>query len=154
MNSQIAPKYVRLRALAGLVVLIVTAPVVLAQNYSISWWTVAGGGGASTGGVFSLCGTMGQPAAGTAMTNGSYSITGGFWALPVAVQSGEAPALTILPASPGQATISWAPNTPGFVLQSSPGLDSPAWANAPSGATNPVVVPANVPTRYYRLVKP
>ena len=40
------------------------------------------------------------------MTNGQYSITGGFWALPVAVQVTSAPQLPIVPATPGNATIS------------------------------------------------
>ena len=39
------------------------------------------------------------------MTNGQYSVTGGFWVLPVAVQSVGAPLLTIVPAAPGQAAI-------------------------------------------------
>ena len=41
------------------------------------------------------------------MTNGPvtgtnyYSVTGGFWALPIAVQTVGAPLLTIVPAAPG-----------------------------------------------------
>jgi hypothetical protein len=73
--------------------------------------------------------------------------------LPVAVQTTGAPTLTIAAAAPGQATISWTPPTPGFVLQET-GLLSPAnWTNSPSGATNPVVVPATLPTKFYRLFK-
>ena len=48
------------------------------QSYSIDWNKVAGGGGVSTGGVYTVTGTIGQPDAG-AMTGGSYSLTGGFW---------------------------------------------------------------------------
>jgi hypothetical protein len=88
-----------------------------AQSYSIDWYTIDGGGGTSTGGVYSVSGTIGQPDAGGPMTNGEYSVTGGFWALPTAVQVTNAPTLTIAPATPGNATISWSPNTPGFVLQ-------------------------------------
>ena len=105
-----------------------------AQSYSIDWSTIDGGGGTSTGGV--------------------YSVTGGFWVLPTAVQSSNAPTLLIGPAAPGFATISWTPATPGFVLQSSPTLTPPAWNNAPSGATNPITVPATLPARFYRLFKP
>ena len=50
-----------------------------AQSYSIDWFTIDGGGGTSTGGVYSVTGTIGQPDAGGPMTNGSYSVTGGFW---------------------------------------------------------------------------
>src|SRR4249920_2035156 len=90
-----------------------------AQTYSINWFSIDGGGGASAGGVYSIRGTIGQPDAGGPMTNGQYSVTGGFWALPQAVPVVGALTLTILPATPGHATISWTPNTPGFVLQES-----------------------------------
>ena len=62
------------------------AGVALAQ-YTIDWWKVAGGGGTSTGGVYAVSGTIGQHDAGGPLTNGPYSLTGGFWALPVAVQT-------------------------------------------------------------------
>ena len=125
-----------------------------AQSYSIDWFTIDGGGGTSTGGVYSVNGTLGQPDAGGPMTGGNYSLTGGFWALPTAVQSSNAPTLLIGPAAPGFATVSWTPATPGFVLQVSPALTPPAWTNAPSGATNPIPVPATLPARFYRLSKP
>jgi hypothetical protein len=41
---------------------------------------VDGGGGTSTGGVYTLSGTIGQPDASAAMTGGAYTLTGGFWA--------------------------------------------------------------------------
>ena len=49
-----------------------------AQQYSIDSQTIDGGGGTSTGGVYSLSGTIGQPDAGT-MSGGNYSLAGGFW---------------------------------------------------------------------------
>jgi hypothetical protein len=49
--------------------------------YSIPWSTIDGGGVLnSTGGSFTLSGTVGQPDAGGPMTGGSFSLTGGFWA--------------------------------------------------------------------------
>ena len=65
-----------------------------------------------------------------------------------------APTLMIVPTTPGQATISWTPATPGFVLQESWSLSPANWTNSPSGATNPIVVPAAVTTKFYRLFKP
>ena len=126
----------------------------LAQSYSIDWHTIDGGGGTSTGGVYSVRGTIGQPDAGGAMTNGQYSVTGGFWVLPQAVPTVGAPTLTIARAASGQATISWAPATPGFVLQESATLSPPNWTNSPSGTTNPVTVPAVPPRKFFRLFKP
>jgi hypothetical protein len=57
----------------------------------IDWHTVDGGGYTfSTGGAFSLGGTIGQPDAG-AMSGGAYSLTGGFWviSLPLTVLRGD-----------------------------------------------------------------
>jgi hypothetical protein len=143
-----------LRLCVSAVILLVGVSVAVAQNYSIDWFTIGGGGGTSTGGVYSVSGTIGQPDAGGPMTNGQYSVTGGFWALPTAVQVVGAPTLTINPASPGNATISWTPNPPGFVLQETLSLSPTNWINSVSGATNPVVVPATLPTKFYRLFKP
>ena len=123
-------------------------------QYSIDWFKIAGGGGTSTGGVYSVSGTIGQPDAGGPMTNGQYSVTGGFWALPTAVQVIGAPSLTIAAAAPGQATISWTPNTSGFGLQETMGLSPINWVNSASHATNPIVVPATLPRKFYRLFKP
>jgi hypothetical protein len=61
------------------------------QSYTIDWYKIAGGGGTSTGSVYSISGTIGQPDASGAMTGGSYSLTGGFWALISLVQTPGAP---------------------------------------------------------------
>lgn len=140
---------------AGLVALLLFGTrLANAQSYSVDWSKIAGGGGTSTGGVYSLSGTIGQPDAGGAMTNGQYSVTGGFWVLPQAVPVTGAPTLTIAPAASGNATVSWAPATPGFVLQESASLSPANWTNSPSSATNPVTVPAVPPRKFYRLFKP
>lgn len=57
------------------------AAAALAQSYSIDWHTVDGGGGASSGGAFSLSGTIGQPDAQTlpVMSGGTFELTGGYW---------------------------------------------------------------------------
>ena len=123
-------------------------------QYAIDWSKIAGGGGTSTGGVYSVSGTIGQPDAGGPMTNGQYSVTGGFWVLPQAVQTEGAPTLTIAKGAPGFANISWTPASTNWVLQERVNLTSGIWINSPSGATNPIVVPANLPTKFYRLVKP
>ena len=125
-----------------------------AQIYSIDWYKVAGGGGTSTGGVYSVSGTAGQHDAGGPLTNGVYSLTGGYWALPIAVQNTNAPTLAIVPAAPGWAVISWTPSTPGFVLQETASPSPTNWINSSSGPTNPITVPAVPPSKFYRLHKP
>ncbi len=64
-----------------------------AQPFSIDRFTVAGGGGTSTGGTFALNGTSGQPEAGR-MSDSRYTIEGGFWSLPGA-NSPAVPSTTI-----------------------------------------------------------
>ncbi len=47
---------------------------------SISWYTMDGGGGTSTGGSFTVSGTIGQPDASGPLTGGTFTVSGGFWA--------------------------------------------------------------------------
>src|SRR6266704_3127395 len=83
------------KVLLLLVVLSLAAPAVRAQNYSIDWFTIDGGGGTSTGGVFSVSGTIGQPDAGR-MSGGNYTLDGGFWGIIAAVQTPGSPLLLVV----------------------------------------------------------
>jgi len=48
-------------------------------GYNLTWNTFDGGGATfSTGGTYSLGGTIGQPDAGS-LSGGSYTLNGGFW---------------------------------------------------------------------------
>ena len=152
MNAQ-PPTGMKTIRFSLIVALTVICGAVRAQ-LAIDWFSIDGGGGTSTGGVYSVSGTIGQPDPGTPMTNGQYSIIGGFWALPIAVQTLGSPTLKIVPGPPGQATVSWTPNTPGFVLQEALILSPANWINSLSGATNPVVVPATATRKFYRLSRP
>ena len=58
-------------------VFLLMAGLALGQ-YEISWYTIDGGGGTSTGGQYVLTGTIGQPDADWA-TSGVYELLGGFW---------------------------------------------------------------------------
>jgi len=48
--------------------------------YAIASFTVDGGGGTSTGGAFTMSGTIGQPDAGATLSGGGFTLQGGFWA--------------------------------------------------------------------------
>ena len=48
-------------------------------GYDLSWWTADGGGGTSSGGNYSLSGTIGQPDAGPILSGPGYQLSGGFW---------------------------------------------------------------------------
>ena len=142
------------RLIGALLTFLAVTASVCAQSYSVDWSKIAGGGGTSTGGVYSASGTIGQPDASGAMTNGQYSVTGGFWALPIAVQTTNAPILQIVPATPGFAAVSWSPPTPGFTLQASDSLSPASWVMVPGATNPPVLVPATLPAKFYRLFKP
>lgn len=70
--------------MAFLPVVLGVSAVWAANQYAISWSTIDGGGRInSAGGIYSLSGTIGQPDAGVGpLSGGSYSLTGGFWAMP------------------------------------------------------------------------
>lgn len=139
------------RTITGLIALAGLTTAAHGQTYSIDWFTIDGGGGTSFGGSYSLSGTIGQPDAGT-MIGGNYSLTGGFWSIQ-AIDTPGFPRLSIAPAG-DNVIISWTPSTPGFVLQGNGSLTAASWADAPSGSTNPISVPASAAARYYRLRKP
>ena len=120
-------------------------------DYAVDWSTADGGGATSSGGVYSVSGTIGQPDAGGPLAGGMYSVTGGFWVLPQAVQTEGAPMLTIACGTPGYAVISWTPASTNWVLQERVCLTEGSWSNCPSGPANPTVVPATPPARFFRL---
>ena len=98
-----------------------------AQSYSIDWYKIAGGGGTSTGGVYQVSGTIGQPDASGPMTGGSYSLTGGFWSI-YAVQTSGAPLLYITQVG-NKAVVWWSPSVTGWTLQTNVNLATPTWGN-------------------------
>src|SRR5262245_55456164 len=65
-----------------------------AQQYSIDWFTLDAGGGTSSGGAYSVSGTIGQPDAGK-LAGGSYVVEGGFWGIVAAIQTPGAPQLRV-----------------------------------------------------------
>ena len=130
-----------------------------AQQYSIDWHKIAGGGGTSTNGVYSVSGTIGQPDAGAAMTGGNYSLIGGFWSLISVVQTPGAPLLKIT-RSDTSVIVSWPSPATGWKLQqNTSGLNSLNWNDVADtiqddGTTKTLTVNPPAGNRFYRLVKP
>jgi hypothetical protein len=62
----------------GVGTLVMATSPSLSQPPAIDWYTIDGGGGTSSGGVFVVMGTVGQPDAGT-MSGGAFTLNGGFW---------------------------------------------------------------------------
>lgn len=120
--------------------------VAFTQSYSIDWHKIAGGGGTSGDGNYSLSGTIGQHDAGGPMTGGNYSLTGGFWALVSVAQTPGAPTLYISHAG-NTVTVYWQ-NVAGWTLQQNANLGSPGGWSASVG-----VIPSNG-TNYLNLTAP
>jgi len=131
----------------------------LAQNYSIDWYTMDGGGGISTGGVYSVTGTIGQPDAGALLSGGNYTLQGGFWAIQ-AVQTPGAPLLSIARTTTNTVAVFWPSPSTGFQLQQNTNsISSVNWSNAPgtiqdNGTTKMLIVNPPTGNRFYRLFKP
>jgi hypothetical protein len=144
---------------ALLVALLLSGICAHAQNFAIDWFTIDGGGGTSTGGVYSLSGTIGQPDANAQpMTGGNFSLTGGFWSL-FAVQTPGAPLLSIRLTTTNTAIVSWPSPSTGFTLQQNGDLNATIWVAAPQTVTDDgtnkfVIVNPPSGNRFYRLFKP
>ena len=126
-----------------------------AQSFSIDWYSVDGGGGTSTGGVFTVSGTIGQPDAGGPLTGGNFSLTGGFWAL-YAVQTPGAPLLSIGLTATNTALVYWPSPSTGWTLQENTNsISSGNWTDHPfpqdNGTIKYIIVNPPSGNRFYRL---
>ncbi len=69
-------RILKMKKLSVLLVLILSLPA--PAGYEISWHTIDGGGGVSSGGQYIVGGTIGQ-AEGGYSAGGGYEVLGGFW---------------------------------------------------------------------------
>ena len=95
-------------------------------NYTNKWSTIDGGGGASTGGVYTITGTASQPDAGV-MRGGEYTVNGGFWGRIAVVQMPGAPPLTIRRMGANSLAVCWPYPSTGYELERSIGLEVLKW---------------------------
>ena len=119
------------------------------DEFSLDIVSVGGGGVTGESGEFSLMASVGSWEAG-ATSSDEFSTEGGFWSIAAVLQP---PILTIVPAGPGQVTISWTPAAD-YVLQETSSLSPANWTNSPSGGTNAVNLAIVEDRKYYRLSKP
>ena len=129
-----------------------------AQSNSIDWFTIDGGGGTSTGGVYSVSGTIGQPDAGH-MSGGNFTIDGGFWGIIAAVQSPGSPLLRVLRSLTNTVVVAWPAPSTGFSLQQNTDLKTAVWTGITNtvnvvGSENQIIVAPPVGNRFYRLKNP
>ncbi len=138
--------------------LCVAAAATQAQtNFSIDRSVVAGGGGTSTGGAYHVSGTIGQHDAHNSMTNGPFSLTGGYWSV-FAVQMPGAPQLQIRPVNNTTIAVWWPSPSTGFQLEESKSVRSTNWTSVtitPSddGTNKTVVIQPDRGAHFYRLKK-
>lgn len=150
-----------LPATLGCLLLVGTAS---GQSYSIAKFVIANGGGLnSTAGVYAVSGTIGQPDASGPLSGGPYTLVGGFWALPTAVQTLGAPLLSVEQLAGNNVRIYWPLPATGFVLDQAISLVSPPATNAWSQVAFPyqtnathisITLPAPPGNKFYRLHKP
>jgi hypothetical protein len=128
-----------------------------AQQYSINWYKISGGGGTSSNGNYSVTGTIGQPDASGAMSGGNYSVTGGFWSLISVVQTIGAPTLTITHFG-NSVKISWPYPSTGFVLQQNSSLSTASWSTSGGisndGTNNFITITSPSGNLFFRLSHP
>jgi hypothetical protein len=128
-----------------------------AQQFSIDWYKIGGGGGTSTGATYQVSGTIGQPDAGSAMSGGSYSLTGGFWSIISVVQTPSLPDLTITFVGPNSVVVSW-PNTGSYTLQQNNNLAGGSWGTSgytitTNNGTNSITISPPTGNLFFRLSK-
>jgi hypothetical protein len=146
-------------ALSFLFVLTATAS---AQSYVLRKSVIAGGGLNSTGGTYAISSTIGQHDASGPLSGGSYTLVGGFWALPSAVQTPGAPLLSVESLGGNNVRVFWPLPATGFVVDQATSLVSPPATNAWSqvafpyatNATHISITGAASGNRFYRLRKP
>lgn len=137
--------------------LFLAAVLNVAAQYAIDWSTLDGGGGPSSGGAYTLNGTIGQSDAGVS-SGGSYTLHGGFWSAFAVVQTEVAPSLRIV-RSGANVTLAWPNPSSGFKLQESPSLSVPNWTDVNTAPAvvgderqvNQILAPG---PRFYRLRQP
>jgi hypothetical protein len=95
----------RLVVLLALTIALLPAATSTAQaqssgGYVLTWSTIDGGGGKSTGDNYTLAGTIGQPEGVAMLHGGDYALSGGFWGktlnqliffLPAIMKTGSTP---------------------------------------------------------------
>lgn len=129
-------------------------------QFSIDWSTIDSGGGTSSGGAFSISGTIGQPDAGGTQSGGDFDLAGGFWPGVEIVQTPGAPRLGVSrDAASGDVTVFWALPDDGFLLyrSSTLGQAPTPWAVVPAilyqtdGTKRFITIPSPTGRDFFKL---
>ena len=143
---------------ACILILLLAGAVATATSaqFSLAWWTVNGGGGASVSadGRFEVSGTAGQPDAGS-QAGGTFFLQGGFWNSAVA----PVPGLWIVLMPDGDVEVSWPAWAGNYVLEHAPTVTGApeSWDDVSpatyqnDGSRFYITVPASPDMQFYRL---
>jgi hypothetical protein len=129
-------------------------PGARAQNFTLDWFKVAGGGGTSVAGTYVLSGTFGQPDAGLMSAGaGQYTLQGGFWP---GIDAGGL--LLTIKVVGTNVTLTWPADFSGYVLEQTPKLAPPSWTIVPqvpinNGAFYSVTLSRAAGSMFYRLAQ-
>jgi len=126
-------------------VMLASLSVGFAQNYSMHWFNIGGGGGTVSGSAYTLSGTVGQPDTGN-LSGGSFGLRGGFWS---SVEVPGAPQLGIARTN-AQITVSWPLSATGYKLEQTP---TPSSLSNSWAAISPPYS-SNATTFYFRIASP
>lgn len=159
INAKVAAGRGQTWRLAAMACLLFIATVMAhAQPYGIDWFSIDGGGGVSTGGVYTVGGTSGQADAGM-LSGGAYGLAGGFWGV---IQVPGAPLLSVAHSN-NTVVVFWPLPATSFVLDQTLALSSPpgniSWNQVAfpyqTNATHIfITVPESTGHKFYRLRKP
>jgi hypothetical protein len=127
------------------------------QSYSVDWYKIASGGGTSTGGVYSVSGTIGQPDA-AHCASANYTLNGGFWSI-LAVPTPGAPYLWVMRTTSNTVCVWWGVSGTSWQLQATNSLASTgngwtACSYVTNGANCVYVESPPTGSRFYRLKHP
>ena len=143
-----------------MLVLLAWTTSVKAQAFKIDWFTVDGGGGSSSAGIYALSGAIGQPDAGMS-SGGTFAVQGGFWGLQAVVQTPSPGSVRLAFArSGGNIILFWPATATGFVLEEAASLATPInWQPVSQtpltmGSDQAVTLSVLGSPRFYRLRLP
>ena len=122
------------------------------DSFTIAWFSISGGGGASTEpGEFPLAGSsVGQFSTGEPTGEpGEFSLTGGYWTFDFDALPDLHLAMLL---EGGTVTLTWDAGGPPVVLESSADLD--LWAPVDPQPAGPPFIEPEGARRYYRLSRP
>ena len=149
------------KSLLAAAVLALLSGKAFAPPFTIGSSTIDGGGGTSSGGRFTVTGTIGQPDA-SDMRGGAFSVAGGFWGFIGLQQTPEAPLMNLSrDPNSGVIAVSWSLPDDGCFLQRSSTLGAAPspWETVPpasyqSDGSNRFIVITNPFIRdFFRLAR-